>query len=316
MSLLDQSWRSLRHRFEVAGDRTGTQFCVMVERTGKTTRPQSIGFPEGFSVPPTLSVESSGMSMYTAPRVEDNVVVPGRMRGWRCFGKSADAWHAFSAIARDAGRLLRSTDTASLDAAAETRAVEGDVKRWLWTLFDLAWHPLDGSPLIATKMAWEQLVSIPLDEVSGLREHYRQPTPLFSGMQEQKIQDPVEGALTVIPDPPDAFYSIIEDLFSASCQAIDRLLVASVHPEGGLSESLGDARSTGDNRTDGPLNGEWSLPMSKKDMMSRLNLSSRAFGTFASEYGLNRISRQQWQIRLDRMDSRTRAILEAVPPSK
>lgn len=56
--------------------------------------------------------------------------------------------------------------------------------------------------------------------------------------------------------------------------------------------------------------GEWSEPMPKKVLMSRLGLKPRAFETFAKRHGLKPISRQQWQIRLDTMDSRTRGRIE------
>jgi len=50
--------------------------------------------------------------------------------------------------------------------------------------------------------------------------------------------------------------------------------------------------------------------MSKKVLRNRLGLGSRAFETFAKPFGLNRISRQQWQIRLDKMDVLTRERIE------
>lgn len=57
--------------------------------------------------------------------------------------------------------------------------------------------------------------------------------------------------------------------------------------------------------------GEWSKPMSKKVLMKRLGLGPRAFETFAKPHGLREISRQQWQIRLDKMDAQTRRHIES-----
>ena len=56
--------------------------------------------------------------------------------------------------------------------------------------------------------------------------------------------------------------------------------------------------------------GDWSKPMPKKVLMSRLGLNSRAFETFAKQHPLKKISRQQWMIRLDKMDARTRGRIE------
>jgi hypothetical protein len=62
--------------------------------------------------------------------------------------------------------------------------------------------------------------------------------------------------------------------------------------------------------TEAPPEGEWSLPMPKKVLMKRLNLKPRAFDTFAAQHGLIEVSRQQFQIRLDKMDPKTRARIE------
>jgi hypothetical protein len=59
-----------------------------------------------------------------------------------------------------------------------------------------------------------------------------------------------------------------------------------------------------------PPQGEWSKPMSKAEIMTRLGLKPRAFGTFCKSHELKMISRQQWQIRLDSMDASTRRRIE------
>ncbi len=56
--------------------------------------------------------------------------------------------------------------------------------------------------------------------------------------------------------------------------------------------------------------GEWSLPMSKKEMAALLGLRIRAFNTFAKSHRLRKVSRQQFQMLLDGMDSRTRRLIE------
>jgi hypothetical protein len=56
--------------------------------------------------------------------------------------------------------------------------------------------------------------------------------------------------------------------------------------------------------------GEWSIPMSKAEMASRLELKPRAFETFAKQHGLKPLSRQLFQIRVDTMDIKTRRRIE------
>jgi len=60
----------------------------------------------------------------------------------------------------------------------------------------------------------------------------------------------------------------------------------------------------------GESDGEWSLPMTKTEMMVRLKLNPKTFNTFAARHGLKKIGRQQWQIRLDGMDAATRRRIE------
>ena len=61
-----------------------------------------------------------------------------------------------------------------------------------------------------------------------------------------------------------------------------------------------------------PMAGEeWSLPMPKAEMMTRLKLGWRSFETFARAYGIKPLGRQLFQIRLDQMDSATRRRIES-----
>lgn len=59
------------------------------------------------------------------------------------------------------------------------------------------------------------------------------------------------------------------------------------------------------------VDGEYSLPMSKTEMRVRLaNMAKDKFESFAAQHGLKKINRQLYQIRLDKMDARTRRRLE------
>jgi hypothetical protein len=60
----------------------------------------------------------------------------------------------------------------------------------------------------------------------------------------------------------------------------------------------------------GPLEGEWSLPMSKTELMTRVKLKPDSFNTFAKQHGLRKCGRQLFQMRLDQMDSATRRRIE------
>ncbi|MCI0352027.1 MAG: hypothetical protein L0Z53_21620, partial [Acidobacteriales bacterium] len=70
-------------------------------------------------------------------------------------------------------------------------------------------------------------------------------------------------------------------------------------------ENQGDAAVEPD-----PIKGEWSIPMPKSKMAHRLGLSPRQFATFAKSHELRKHNRQLWQIRLDRLDAKTRKRIE------
>lgn len=70
-----------------------------------------------------------------------------------------------------------------------------------------------------------------------------------------------------------------------------------------------DGPSTEEDLRDG-VECEWSTLMPKSKMASRLRLSPKQFETFAKSHELRRHNRQLWQIRLDKLDPRTRQRLE------
>jgi hypothetical protein len=60
-----------------------------------------------------------------------------------------------------------------------------------------------------------------------------------------------------------------------------------------------------------PPDGQWSAPMSKAEISTRLKLSRRSFNTFTKNHALRSAgNRQLWQIRLDGMDAATRKKVE------
>lgn len=210
MSLWHESFHSLRRRFEAASDQHGALYCVMVERLSASGHAEYADFPR--RQPPDASTAGGGVHLYGEPKIVQNEVRPPRAREWRFYGKPA-AREAFDRLAQDAGRLVGPSGPSIHDCiAAETLAADQS-QRWLWVIFDLAWSPIEGSPLAARRMAWAGNVSIPLDQVDSQRR-----------MQGGRLDNPFGQALASIPDPPDAFFSVIEDLLAASYFAIDRLL--------------------------------------------------------------------------------------------
>ena len=99
------------------------------------------------------------MHLYGVPKIVGNDVRPPPTREYQLYGK-CDAVSAFEVLARDLGRLIASDTARLLDCvAADTLTTKDDSRRWLWTLFDLAWNPAEGSPLVADQMAWAGNVS-------------------------------------------------------------------------------------------------------------------------------------------------------------
>ena len=68
--------------------------------------------------------------------------------------------------------------------------------------------------------------------------------------------------------------------------------------------------------TDNHTQEEWSKPMPKTEMATRLGLNQKAFNTFIKTSPVTKLGRQQWQIRLDEMDSNTRHLIEHGRPKK
>ena len=85
-----------------------------------------------------------------------------------------------------------------------------DEALWINALFELAWQRIPGSPLVAKKFAWSGSLSVPLDALPRLRRQANR-SALMAGLAD-------------IPDPPTHWYSVLENLFSASVAAIDVLL--------------------------------------------------------------------------------------------
>lgn len=226
MTLLNDAYFHLRRRFETAGDRCGQLSCTMIDRSDLC----SVAAPERHNAAARsgLPLVAGGGSVSRLPRVVHGEIEGGRVRDWQCYGGES-AWTAYDLLACDAGQLLLSFKSRPASIARATLTVSDDSERWLWALFDLAWDPAEGSPLVVSKMVWAQNTFLFLDQLPALR---KQINPSVS----------VRRALAQIPDPPDAFSSTIDDLFSSSCYAIDRLLIE-------CAKSLSQPAEPGGHRT-------------------------------------------------------------------
>lgn len=118
---------------------------------------------------------------------------------------------SFHSTATDAGRCLQGLPP-EVNRILWRDWLDGfttidDKAMWINSLFELAWLRLPGSPLAADKFAWSGTTSIPLDALPHLRRH----------------AEPMAG-ITDIPDSPAHWYSVLENLLSASVAAVDALL--------------------------------------------------------------------------------------------
>jgi hypothetical protein len=90
-----------------------------------------------------------------------------------------------------------------------------DVALWVNAVFELAWQRFPGSPLNAQRFAWNGSTSIPLDALSRFQQQANDGFRI----------DGIEGITN------SHWYSVIDDLMSASIAAIDVLLALPVEDE-------------------------------------------------------------------------------------
>lgn len=98
----------------------------------------------------------------------------------------------------------------------------GDKGMWISALFELAWQQTAGSSLAAERFAWSGTTSIPLDAWPQSRQQTENGAPI--------------DALPDIPASPAHWYSVINDLVSASVAALDILLAIDDDDRSGQDE--------------------------------------------------------------------------------
>jgi len=134
----------------------------------------------------------------------------------------------FNSLATEAGRVLYGIPS-EVNRVLWRDWLDGfrtlhDNCMWTNAVFELAWQQHSGSSLRARKMAWNGNASVPLDALTHMRSRGDAGGP--------------NEWLDEIGDPPAHWYSVIDDLVSASIAAIDILLsIESAREQLGTNDS-------------------------------------------------------------------------------
>lgn len=168
-SLWRTSLERLKVRFEECAQRHGRLSCVLTE----STIPQ----PQEVTEPPTPREVAGMVDIAKKSAVFRDEYIPndavrndssrsqkGILRSCRIYDertpkRKESVWTPFNLIAEDAGRCLFGLPTNVnrqlwrdwLDGFEDI----GGLSMWLNALFELAWQQVPGSPLFATKFAWD-----------------------------------------------------------------------------------------------------------------------------------------------------------------
>ncbi|MBM4040929.1 MAG: hypothetical protein FJ290_20715 [Planctomycetes bacterium] len=119
------------------------------------------------------------------------------------------------------------------------------------------------------------------------------------------------------PGGDDDWAKWCRDLARLKSRVIETVLVDATNFLATKAAASAASASAGRPRKREAPDGEWSLPMSLNEFASRLgNMGRDKCKRFLETSGLRRLGRQQWQVRLDRMDKRTRALIETGRPPR
>ncbi|MEE9371215.1 MAG: hypothetical protein V3W45_07080 [Sedimentisphaerales bacterium] len=140
------------------------------------------------------------------------------------------------------------------------------------------------------------------------------------GESERKLLKPIHEWYKENKKPELTSKEIIDEIDDARVSVRDDLISKKLISEQEmklLEVSFADKSTTTEQEAnddagdDEYLEGVLSKPMPKSRMMSALNIDSyETFNSFADRYGIEKINRKTYQIRLDKMDARTREKLE------
>jgi hypothetical protein len=121
-------------------------------------------------------------------------------------GGSIDDAASLATIAGEAGNLLDHPPPPICDRHGIGSGQVG----WFHLVFDLAWQNYKGTTLRATRQVWFRNFHGPLDQFQAVR---RLPNP-----------GPFKAIIDKVPDPPNCWYSKLDDICRSSVAAIDILI--------------------------------------------------------------------------------------------
>lgn len=186
------------------------------------------------------------------------------------------------------------------------------VRRWVEEKGVNRWYKQPGYPFTSRLIAIEQ----PCKEVEGIlarrlpalrgdfKAGYEKMLTVANQCDRERI-----GCRDTLPVKP------IKDFRSAAAEFHE--IVHTIHVEANveldkLTKPANSGKAGDTKKKLRSLEGEWSNPMTKSAMMSKVKIYGyKKFNTFAKQYGLRQAgNRQLWQIRLDGMDRNTRQKFE------
>lgn len=187
--LRKKAWVALRRRFESAANQYSCLRCVLIHvqedcrdklvdpsMLASSSRPYQFWY---------TSVYSTGRFLYDKeenPKFTDTPTLDAAgkpiMLGGRALAFDPSTlrsqWVAgnvlghdvFNELAADAGRCVPALPSPTLSQfPANTIGAHDECQRWVWCLFDLAWAPREGSPLLAKRKTWVDNQIYPYDRV-------------------------------------------------------------------------------------------------------------------------------------------------------
>lgn len=206
LNLWRTSLESAKKRFDALPTNSGPLVCILIQsRIPASPKPNA---PTIVGLPPFIS-QGLGLSMEPRQSGTPGQMQPGFCRFHYGYANDVKNWREFESIAHEAGRCMNGLPGALnrllwKDWNGEIPPNHFDSSFWIDAIFELAWQRIPGSPLVAEKFAWHGDTRIRIDQLHYLKEF---PVP-------------------ELPDDltDDHWYSRIDDLVSASVNAIDALL--------------------------------------------------------------------------------------------
>ena len=201
----------------------------------ETAKQRLIALPSGVVVRCFL-IEESVIGRQAVPPEDISTLVGGLVmlahgsdlpRSWTLFG-GGQSGSTFFGIIKGLGRSLRNQWPLDSSVDRSSLFAGDDAGRWLYILYDIAWAAsqgnIPGASLSATKKIYVPFKDTTAFGGSADKHHKGAHIRLDNLSTFLQTNSRFVKALAPIPDPPDWFYSIIDDVVTASIGAIDILL--------------------------------------------------------------------------------------------